>query len=63
MRRDPIGCTDGCGATVADMNEGFAKAWTLLPITSRWRCPSCARALAQINEHKAEEGSTDDAGR
>lgn len=46
---DPIRCCDGCKRPVADQSEAEAKAWAFLEISKRWRCPSCARELAQAN--------------
>lgn len=44
-----LNCRDGCGAKAADMSDALAKAWALLPISGSWRCPACARALAETN--------------
>lgn len=47
---EPIGCFDECGAKSPNpASEG----WYLLEATGRWRCPTCARALAAVNGRPA----------
>lgn len=46
--RGSIGCYDGCGAsTTPDAVE--SSGWTWLPISQRYRCPACWRALNALN--------------
>lgn len=39
-----VGCRDGCGKQVTE-SEAMRTNWRWLPISKRWRCPDCGRAL------------------
>lgn len=50
-----IGCAAECGNKVVDdpiNNPIEGTGWVYLPITNRWRCVECERALRKINENK-----------
>lgn len=57
MSSDPIRCCDGCGRSVSNQPEAENKAWHFLQISKRWRCPACARELAQANQRAASLAS------
>lgn len=46
MSDDLITCRDACGQAVPE-DQLLRSGWWHLPISNRWRCPSCRRALAQ----------------
>lgn len=48
-KKDLIGCRDECGRKVASPEEAEAKAWRMMEVSRGWRCPECARALAEVN--------------
>lgn len=50
MNAQPIPCQDGCKRNAADEADAQAKGWTRMPLTGRYRCPDCVRALAKVNE-------------
>lgn len=47
----PVRCCDGCGAVTTEP-VAAAHGWSLLETSSRWRCPTCAQALANVNTPK-----------
>jgi len=55
---DTTACRDGCGRTVLD-DQLLPSGWTFLPISRRWRCPACWRALEALkaaDERRPSEG-------
>lgn len=44
-----INCADGCKSSVPSMDAAATAVWTYLPITGRWRCLACTRALNLVN--------------
>lgn len=40
-------CRDGCGRETTEM-EAQQTAWRWLPISKRYRCPDCGRALDKV---------------
>lgn len=47
-----VRCQDGCGRRASSDASAEAQGWLRLPITGRWRCPQCARALDEVNKPK-----------
>lgn len=41
-----ITCYGGCGLQVVDPEQ---RGWELLPITGKYRCAACSRALAAVS--------------
>lgn len=61
MNREPLRCTDGCGANVKDESEAQAKAWQYMEITKRYRCPRCRLELDKVNQsYKEQDGKRAD---
>ena len=48
VKPDMTACRDGCGRSVPDA-ELLQAGWTFLPISRRWRCPVCWRALEKVS--------------
>lgn len=46
----PVSCNDECGRRVPRCELGN-EGWEWLPITNRYRCVDCWRALKEINQH------------
>lgn len=42
-----VGCRDECGNRA---NEPESSGWQFLEISKQWRCPSCMRVLALVNQ-------------
>lgn len=44
-----VGCRDECGKRI-EFDDLLQSGWTHLPISGRWRCPACWRALEQLSD-------------
>jgi rubredoxin len=47
-------CGDECGTKLSIPATQSPPGWEFLAVRRMWRCPDCARALAQVNQEKQE---------